>query len=143
MERIRKPFLYEYDIKILLAWEQAIAGSSDFFYFLLNNGFPELAALANAIRGDQKALKWLLDNHYPEFAALSDAIDAEEEAMKWLIRHNYLFYAIFADACRGMQDAQRWLKKNGGDLFLRIAQTVYDVLRDQQDMSWDYHKIRL
>ncbi|MGD9494063.1 MAG: hypothetical protein AB7V36_11985, partial [Bacteroidales bacterium] len=58
--------LWEYEVKILLALEQAIGGNSEFLQFLLENGFPELAAFASAVRADKKALKWLFDNGSPE-----------------------------------------------------------------------------
>ena len=43
-------YLWDYDIRILLAMEQAISGKKEFFNFLIENGYPEIAAFASAIR---------------------------------------------------------------------------------------------
>ena len=86
----------EYDIKILLAFGKAVGGRKDFFKWLLNNGYPELAALSNAIRGDEEALQWLLNNGFPKLAILSNAIDNEPNAVQWLINSkNEMLFSIF------------------------------------------------
>ena len=54
-----KSFLH-YDIKILMALLQSLKGDKKFFKYLLNNGYPELAAWSNVVRGDEQALHWLL-----------------------------------------------------------------------------------
>ncbi|HRW97367.1 MAG TPA: hypothetical protein P5104_07540, partial [Bacteroidales bacterium] len=65
--------LYDYPVKILLAFEMAVNGKHDFFKWLLQNGYPELAALSNAIRADTSAINWLLNNGYRHFAAFDAA----------------------------------------------------------------------
>ena len=67
--------LTDYDTKILLAFYMSLKGDKKFSEFLMQNGFPELEALAQGIHSNVAAMQWLLDNGYPEFAVLSNAID--------------------------------------------------------------------
>ena len=41
-----------------------------FHKWLLQNGYPELAALSSAIRGSYEAADWLMKNNFPQFAAI-------------------------------------------------------------------------
>jgi len=65
--------LDKYPVKILLAFDKAIQGENQFFEWLLENGFPELAALANAIRANTNAIDWLMANGYVHYAAFDAA----------------------------------------------------------------------
>ena len=55
MGKIKRKMLWEYDVKVLLALDLSISGKSKFFNFLLENGYPELAAFSGSMRGDSKA----------------------------------------------------------------------------------------
>ena len=92
--------LERYDIKILLALNQSIAGRKDFFRWLLDNGYPELAAFSNAIRGDVDAMKWLFANHNEWLAVLSNAIDGDDKARVWIGKACHPCNLMFALACR-------------------------------------------
>ncbi len=123
--------LEKYDIKILLALNKSIAGRKDFFRWLLDNGYPELAAFSNAIRGDVEAMKWLFAHNYAWLAILSNAIDGEDEARVWIGKATHRCNLMFAMACREDVDAIRWLQQNDLQIFLMIAKEVAQVLVTQ------------
>ena len=123
--------LEKYDIKILLALNKSIAGRKDFFRWLLDNGYPELAAFSNAIRGDVEAMKWLFAHNYAWLAILSNAIDGEDEARVWIGKATHRCNLMFAMACREAVDAIRRLHPNDLQIFLMIAKEVAQVLDTQ------------
>ena len=123
--------LEKYDIKILLALNKSIAGRKDFFRWLLDNGYPELAAFSNAIRGDVEAMKWLFAHNYAWLAILSNAIDGEDEARVWIGKATHRCNLMFAMACREDVGAIRWLQQNDLQIFLMIAKEVAQVLDTQ------------
>lgn len=123
--------LEKYDIKILLALTKSIAGRKDFFRWLMDNGYPELAAFSNAIRGDVEAMKWLFANNYAWLAILSNAIDGEDKARVWIGKATHLCNLMFAMACREDIDAIKWLGQRRLDIFLMMAKEVATVLETQ------------
>jgi hypothetical protein len=134
--------LEDYEVKVLLAFHQAVKGSKQFSDFLLHNGFPELTALAAAINSDTDALDWLLKNGYPEFGVLSNAIDNEEHAIAWLEKYHCDFLSRFAAACRKEDDAIKWFADNDLRVFILLIRTIHDILLYQSWDSSDVHKIR-
>ncbi len=132
--------LTDYDVKILLLLDLAIDGNVEPLEWLLNNGFPELAAFANAIRNDKIAYSWLMNNGYPDLAALTDAIEDNFEAYKWLKKHNRNFYIILSDAVQPKVYAMLYLKEHKLDVFARICITIKRVKDKQADDAWDAHK---
>ena len=129
--------MLEYPVKILVAFGETITGNDEIHDWLVNNGYPELAALSNAIRGSDDAVKWLI-KHKPEFAVLDSAIDNDPKALVWLNSHKLYFLEVFADACRGKEEALKWFGKKDLQVFLRLAQKIKEY-RDGQ--SYDYHKM--
>ncbi|MBQ2508423.1 MAG: hypothetical protein II532_01475 [Bacteroidales bacterium] len=125
------PALEHYDIKILLALNESIKGRKDFFEWLLNNGYAELAAFSNAIRGDKKAMEWLFQHHYPQFAILSNAIDGEDEARVWIGKACHIVNLMFAMACREDERALKWLSEKKLSIFLNMAHEVNIILDTQ------------
>lgn len=123
--------LEKYDIKILLALTKCIAGRKDFFHWLMNNGYPELAAFSNAIRGDVDAMKWLFANNYAWLAILSNAIDGEDKARVWIGKATHFCNLMFAMACREDIDAIKWLDAHGLGVFLMMAKETAQVLETQ------------
>ena len=123
--------LEKYDIKILLALLKCISGRKDFFHWLLENGYPELAAFSNAIRGDVDAMKWLFQHHYEWLAILSNAIDGEDKARVWIGRATHICNLMFAMACREDVDAIKWLHDRDLNIFLLLAKEVAQVLDTQ------------
>lgn len=123
--------LEKYDIKILLALTKSIAGRKDFFHWLLENGYPELAAFSNAIRGDIEAMKWLCQHGFNWLAILSNAIDGDDRARVWIGKNTKMCNLMFAMACREDVDAIKWLMQMGSKVFLMMAKEVSTVLETQ------------
>ncbi len=130
--------LYDYPVKILLAFEMAISGDKNFFQWLLENNFPELAALSNAIRGNTDAINWLVNHGYRHFAAFDAASVDDDNAMKWLENHSYTFLATLAKASRGQQNSIDKLNQLDLEIFVRIARRIKEFSDGQ---TFDYHKI--
>ncbi len=134
--------LTDYDIKLLMAFNESLKGKRKFTDFFFNNGFPELAALSSAIHSDVDALNWLFNNGYPEFAILSNAIDNEPHAIEWLLKYELHFLSVFAAACRRDDAAIKWFVDNDLRVFILLIRTIHDVLMWQSWDSSDIHKIR-
>lgn len=134
--------LTDYDTKVLIAFNQSLLGEKQFSEFLLNNGFPELEALAQAIHSNIKALEWLGANGYPEFAVLSNAIDDEPEAIEWLKKYNCTFLSTFAAACRRDPAAMKWFAENDLKLFVMMISNIQNILMYQSWDASDIHKFR-
>jgi hypothetical protein len=132
----------DYDIKLLLAFGEAVRGKKEFSDLLLEHGYPELAALTNAIHSDQNALHWLLQSpRYAHLGVLSNAIDGEDDAYKWLNKNQMHFYIVFADACRKKEKALKWLGDQNLKVFLRLAQIINGELEQQRKDLYNPHKI--
>ncbi len=131
--------IQKYPTKILIAFGEALDGNIEIYKWLLNNGFPELAALCSAIHASRDALSWLL-KHHPILAILSNAIDGEKHAINWLIKHQQDFLLKFADACNSDQQAKKWFAENNLDIFNTLANKINEVLKQQKRDRFDYHK---
>ena len=60
--------MLEYPAKILMAFGETFSLEGEQFYtWLMENGYPELAALSSGIRGSNEAIEWLMKNKYPHF----------------------------------------------------------------------------
>jgi len=91
--------MLDYPPKILMAFGETFGDEGENFYkWLLENGYPELAALSSGIRGSKEAIEWLLKNKYPQYAALDGAIDKQAGAYAWLRKFKFNFLTVFADA---------------------------------------------
>ena len=123
--------LLHYDIKILIVLLESLKGNKDFFMFLVNNGFPELAAWSNAVRGVEEALHWLFDNGFGTLGVLSNAIDGEKKAVQWVLRSNDDFLINFSAACRKEEDGKRWLEDNELNIFIKMAEEIIVILDKQ------------
>ncbi|MDR1792817.1 MAG: hypothetical protein LBR36_05185 [Bacteroidales bacterium] len=134
--------LTDYDVKLLVAFNESLKGKRVFIDFFVNNGFPELAALSNAIHSDTEALQWLFDNGFPEFGVLSNAIDNEPLAIEWLLKYKLNFLSLFAAACRKEEPAIKWFAERDLLVFILLIRTIHDILLFQSWDSSDIHKIR-
>ncbi|MBQ7062543.1 MAG: hypothetical protein IJM88_04560 [Bacteroidales bacterium] len=123
--------LEKYPVKILLVLLKSIAGRKDFFRWLMDNGYPELAAFSNAIRGDVEAMKWLFAHNYAWLAILSNAIDGEDKARVWIGKACHRCNLMFALACREDIDAIRWLNQHDLQVLIMMAREVATVLDTQ------------
>jgi len=134
--------LTDYEPKVLLALNESLKGDRKFTDFLMQNGFPELAALSAAIHSNTEALDWLFKNGYPEFAILSNAIDNEANAIQWLLKYKCTFLVLFAAACRKEDKAIRWFVDNNLDVFVFLIRTIHDQLLFQSWDASDVHRMR-
>ncbi len=130
--------IFNYPPKIIIALAEAIQGNQKILSWLLENGYPELAAFASAIRGSDDAVQWLLNNKFPELAALDAAISKDVKAYHWLKKHDFTFYILLADACQGKPAAIYHLEKNPQmEAFLYLAKKTKSFF-DQ--VTFDYHR---
>lgn len=124
--------LERYDVKILLVLMKSIAGRKDFFHWLLDNGYPELAAFSNAVRADVEALTWLSKNGFAWLAILSNAIDGGKEARLWVQQNLTEVNFRFALACKEEVESIKWLNQRDLGMFLLLAKEVNQVLITQE-----------
>lgn len=131
--------LEQYPVKVLLALSKSIAGRSDFFRWLLDAGYPQLAAFSNAVRGDDDAMVWLFKNNYAWLAILSNACDGDNKAIDW-IRHAMTTVNLrFALACQKDVDSLKWLLANKWGALLFIVREVQRFLKYQEkEYTWPY-----
>lgn len=123
--------LVNYDIKILIALLESLKCNKKFFKFLLENGYPELAAWSNAVLGDEAALHWLFDNGYGELGVLSNAIDGEKKAVQWVMLSQDEFMINFSAACRKEPDGMKWLEEKDLEIFIQMVYRIRVILELQ------------
>lgn len=121
----------KYDIRILLALKECIHGHKRFFKWLIDNGYPELAAFSNSVRGDRSAQDFLVRIGQGWLAVLSEAIDGDQKARVWISKHCHPVNLMFALACRDDAASVKWLKERNLDIFLMMAHEVAEVLEIQ------------
>lgn len=121
--------LERYDIKILMVLLKCVEGRKDCFHWLVDNGYPELAAFSNALRSDTEALVWLSKHNFRWLALLECAIEGHEAARIWVAKNINVANLMFAIACRDDYTAQLWLKKNKLDYFLLLASKVSETIK--------------
>jgi len=125
-----------------MALNESLKGDSKFTDFLMNNGFPELAAFSAAVHSNTDALHWLLNNGFPEFAILSNAIDGEDNAVQWLEKYKCHLMSIFAAACRKEDEAIKWFVDQKLDVFIFLIRTIQQQLLYQSWDASDPHRFR-
>lgn len=134
--------LHQYEPKILIAFTEAVGLNHKIHQWLLENGFPELAALASSIQCDIDAFNWLLKNGYPHFAAFSNAIDEDKAAYQWLVDHEFTLLAIITDAAYLNPEALGYLRTHRLEIFTRMALEIRK-LKESQHKDYDfYYKMR-
>ncbi len=130
--------MLDYSIEILLAFSETFSEKDGaFLKWLMENGFPELAALSSAIRGSMEAQDWLIKNKYPHFAALDGAIDQQADAYAWLYKYKHDFLIVFANAVNEKTEAINWLKNNELEIFILLA---FKIRNFRNNQTYDYHK---
>ncbi len=130
--------LLQYDVRILLALQQAIAGSKEFFQLLLES-HPELAAFSNFLQEDPEAEDYLIKSGHAWLGLMSHAIDGDERARAWVLKNLHQANLMFCLACRKDPKALSWLRFMKLDILLRLAQEVADLRNKQElDASFPY-----
>lgn len=136
------PGLLKYDVRILLALQQAIAGGQEFFKWLVEAGHPELAAFSNFLQDDVEAEQWLVQHRFHWLGILSHAIDGDEKSRQWVKDNLHEANLMFCLACRQDDKAISWLKFMHLEILERLAQEVA-ALRDRQEMDRSFpYKMR-
>lgn len=137
-EKLQKGLL-KYDVKVLLALQQAMTGKDDFFNWLVNAGYPELAAFCNFVMEDDEAEQWLVKHGYQWLGLLSHAIDGEDIARAWVLKNLHRANFMFCMACRNDEVAIAWLHQFKLDILLRLAQEVVAIRKKQElDAAFPY-----
>lgn len=135
--------LLKYDVRVLLALQQAIGGSKEFFQWLATSGYPELAAFSNFLQDDIEAEQWLVQHNYHWLGILSHAIDGDQRSREWIRTQLHEANLMFVLACREDDKAISWLKFMKLEILLRLANEVADLRKKQElDTSFPY-KMRL
>lgn len=131
---------FEYPVKILVLWGEAISGNEVACKWLIANGYSELGLFVYALRNMDKPRNWLLNNGYPHLMALINGVEGKKDAINWLIKNGLPLLAKVAAAADGDAEATKWLFEND-KLFAIIAAKIKAV-KDQIDLdnSW-YYKI--
>jgi hypothetical protein len=133
--------MLHYPAKIIIAFGEAIDNNIKIHNWLLNNGYPELAALASSIHAKSAAFEWLL-KHYPKYAVLSNAIDGEKHAIEWLKKYKLDFLVTFAEVCNKKdKKAINWLKEHNLEIFITVGEKIHEVILQQRRDATDYHKM--
>ena len=131
--------LLKYDIRVLLALQQSLAGREDFFHWLVDAGFTELAAFSNLIEEDDEAEAWLVKHGYQWLWLLSHAIDGEDIARAWVLKNLHRANFMFCIACRGDEAAISWLRQFKLEILLKLAAEVADIRKKQElDAAFPY-----
>ena len=130
----RRKGLLAYSPRVLLALQQAIGGSKDFFQWLVEAGYTELAAFSNFLQDDVEAEQWLVQHNYHWLGLLSHAIDGDPRARQWVQQNLHEANLMFALACRKDDKALSWLKFMKLDILLRLADQVAS-LRNKQELD--------
>ncbi|MBQ6069717.1 MAG: hypothetical protein IJK84_09450 [Bacteroidales bacterium] len=131
--------LLKYDVRVLLALQQAIGGSKQFFQWLATAGYPELAAFSNFLQDDVEAEQWLVQHNYHWLGIISHAIDGDTRSRQWVRENLQEANLMFVLACRSDDKASSWLKFMHLDILLRIAKEVADLRYKQElDTSFPY-----
>jgi len=131
--------LLSYPVRVLLALQQSIAGSKEFFQWLATAGYPELAAFSNFLQDDVEAEQWLVQHNYHWLGLLSHAIDGDARARQWVGSHLHQGNLMFALACRNDDKAISWLRFMHLDILNNLAQEVRELRNKQElDRSFPY-----
>ena len=126
-------------MRVLLALQQAIGGSKEFFQWLVDAGYPELAAFSNFLQDDVEAEQGLVQHNYHWLGILSHAIDGDELSRQWVRQNLHESNLMFVLACRRDDKAISWLKFMHLDILLRLANEVADLRYKQElDTSFPY-----
>lgn len=133
--------MMNYPLTVYQDFEKAVGGSQKAFEKLLNDGYPQWAALSNAIQGDREAVLWLLRNGYSVTGVLANALLEEEGAIAWLERYPEPFYHVFYMACQGNRQAVAWLEERNLIAFIILAKAIRKAVRLRIKRNTFWYKI--
>ncbi len=132
----------EYPPKILVAFGEAVGHNTKIHQWLLDNGYPELAALTACLMGQRDAEEWLKKHKFNHLLAFHYAVYDDENARKWLALYKYNLLAVLADAVNGYKPAMEYLRKRNLNVFIRLALKIKKLKDEVIFDANDYHKIK-
>ena len=134
------PIRFDYPVKILVAWGEAISGNGEIRDWLTKNGYPELGIFTFALRNKDEATAWLMNNNFPHLVALINGIEGNPQALKWLNDNGFKNLNIMAMSADHNEKATLYLMKN--DKLLAMLALKMGAVKDQIDNdNNDVHKI--
>ena len=129
--------LLKYDVKVLLALKESIEGKDAFFRWLVEGGYPELAAFSNFLHDDEEAERFLVKTGNGWLGLLSHAIDGDARARAWVQTNLHQANMMFVLACRGDEKAISWLRFMQLDVLVLLSEGVA-FLRKHQELDRAY-----
>lgn len=134
------PIRFDYPVKILVAWGEAISGNSKIRDWLMKNGYPELGLFTFALRNQDEALIWLMKNNFPHLAALINAMEGNKQAIQWLDDNGFSKLKLMALSGDNHGEATKVLMKS--DKLLAMLALKMGAIKDAiESDNNDAHKI--
>lgn len=131
------PIRFDYPVKILVAWGEAISGNAQIRDWLMKNGYPELGLFTFALRNQDEALVWLMKNKFPHLVALINGMEGNKQALQWLEDNKFSKLKLMALAGDGSEQATKVLMQNDkllAMLALKMGAVKDDIERDNNDV---------
>lgn len=129
-----------YDVKIILAWAEAISGNKEMRDFLTANGYEELGVFCYALLLKDDARDWLKENGYAHLLAMIHGVEGNKTALDWLEANNFKLLRIIALAGDGEPAAYHWLDEHDYPEFKYLAKKIQEVKDEIEEDHNDMHK---
>lgn len=126
----------KYPLKILIAFNEALNGNKKIYEWLVNNKYPELAALISGIKGSVPAYKWLSKHKFLAFCAFIDALEEDIKALEWLKNHKFDLLLTILLYCKGDIRTELLLKKKA-KIYFYIAKSIKDIYTQTEKENED------
>lgn len=135
-----KEIRFDYPVKILVAWGEAISGNAQIRDWLTKNGYPELGLFTFALRNKEEATMWLMKNNFPHLVALINGIEGNKQALEWLEKHGFSLLRTMAMAADHNEKATQYLMQN--DKLLAMLALKMGSVKDSIEIdNNDVHKM--
>lgn len=131
---------FDYPVKILVAWGEAISGNASIRDWLMKNGYPELGLFTFALRNKDEAKIWLMENNFPHLLALINGIEGNPQALKWMELNGFKKLRLMALTADHDEKSGRLLAKND-KLLLMLALKMGSIKDSIEEDNNDVHKI--
>ncbi len=131
---------FDYPIKILVAWGEAISGNAKIRDWLITNGYPELGLFTFALRNKEDATEWLMKNNFPHLVALINAMEGNKQALEWLEKYGFSILRTMAMAADHNEKATQYLMQND-KLLAMLALKMGSVKDAIENDNNDVHKM--
>ena len=134
------PIRFDYPVKILVAWGEAISGNGKIRDWLMKNGYPELGLFTFALRNKDEAKIWLLENNFPHLLALINGIEGNPQALQWMDENGFKKLKLMAMTADHSEEAGKILA-NSDKLLLMLALKMGSVKDAIEIDNNDVHKM--